>query len=182
MTKEIKIIKKKGGLMNRILARLHVFLSETLMTFFFSHHPFLRFSAFPYFCILQMMNPIHIFCTLYTPYIPTHMLFSHVCTLLCALVTVDTAYTIYFFLIHHCTNILSSLHILVHHCTFCASLHTKTSPDRKWQHHFYNSHRLNGVGLCSRFGLRAAWPFRPYTQAHSSHRPIFIARKRKRSI
>src|SRR6218665_4173837 len=123
MTKEIKIIKKKGGLMNRILARLHVFLSETLMTFFFSHHPFLRFSAFPYFCILQMMNPIHIFCTLYTPYIPTHMLFSHVCTLLCALVTVDTAYTIYFFLIHHCTNSLSSLHILVHHCTFCASLH-----------------------------------------------------------
>src|SRR6218665_3961691 len=59
----------------------------------------------------------------------THMLFSRVCTLLCALVTVDTAYTIYFVLIHHCTNSLSSLHIFVHHCTFCASLHTKTSPD-----------------------------------------------------
>src|SRR6218665_494585 len=69
-----------------------------------------------------------IFCTLYTPYIYTHMLLSRFCTLLCALVTVDTAYTIYFFLIHHCTNSLSSLHIFVHHCTFCASLHTKTSP------------------------------------------------------
>ena len=56
------------------------------------------------------------------------MLFSRFCTLLCALVTVDIAYTIYFFLIHHCTNSLSSLHIFVHHCTFCASLHTKTSP------------------------------------------------------
>src|SRR6218665_708507 len=33
------------------------------------------------------------------------------------------------FLIHHCTNSLSSLHIFVHHCTFCASLHVKTSPD-----------------------------------------------------
>ena len=55
------------------------------------------------------------------------MLFSRFCTLLCALVTVGTAYNIYFFLIHHCTNSLSSLHIFVHHCTFCASLHTKTS-------------------------------------------------------
>src|SRR6218665_1882199 len=60
----------------------------------------------------------------------TQMLFSRFCTLLCALVTVTTAYTIYFFLIHHCTNSLSSLHIFVHHCTFCASLHTKTSPER----------------------------------------------------
>jgi len=49
--------------------------------------------------------------------------------LLSALVTVNTAYAIYFLLIHHCTNSLSSLHISVHHCTFCASLHTKTSPD-----------------------------------------------------
>src|SRR6218665_3703394 len=40
---------------------------------------------------------------------------------------VNAAYTIYFFLNHHCTNSLSSLHIFVHHCTFCASLHTKTS-------------------------------------------------------
>jgi len=54
------------------------------------------------------------------PYMHTHMLFSRFCTLLCALVTVDTAYTIYFVLIHHCTNSLSSLHIFVHHCTFCA--------------------------------------------------------------
>src|SRR6218665_3765512 len=76
-----------------------------------------------------MMDPIHIFCTLYTPYMHTHMLFSRFCTLLCALVTVDTAYTIYFVLIHHCTNSLSSLHIFVHHCTFWSSLHTKTSPD-----------------------------------------------------
>jgi len=49
-------------------------------------------------------------------------------TLLCALETAHTPYTIYFALIHHCTNNLSSLHIFVHHCTFCASLHTKTSP------------------------------------------------------
>src|SRR6218665_2903425 len=96
---------------------------------FFSHHPFFTiFSVLPYFHILHMMNPIPIFCTLYTPYIHTHILFSRFYTLLCALLTVDTAYTIYFFLIHHCTNSLSSLHIFVHHCTFCASLHTKTSP------------------------------------------------------
>jgi len=43
---------------------------------------------------------------------------------------VNAAYTIYLFLNHHCTNSLSSLHIFVHHCTFCASLHTKTSPAR----------------------------------------------------
>src|SRR6218665_3876162 len=40
---------------------------------------------------------------------------------------VHTTYAIYF-LIHHCTNSLSPLHIFVHHFTFCASLHTKTSP------------------------------------------------------
>src|SRR6218665_3785591 len=78
--------------------------------------------------ITSFYNPIPISCALYTPYIHTHMLFSRFYTLLCALVTVHTAYTIYFFLIHHCTNSLSSLHIFVHHCTFCASLHTKTSP------------------------------------------------------
>src|SRR6218665_21469 len=86
------------------------------------------FSLHPYFHILHMMNHIPIFCTLYIPYIRTHMLFSCFCILLCALVTVHTAYTIYFVLIHHCTNSLSSLHIFVHHCTFCASLHTKTNP------------------------------------------------------
>src|SRR6218665_734566 len=64
----------------------------------------------------------------------THMLFSRFYTLLCALETAaHTPYTIYFALIHHCTNSLSSLHIFVHHCTFCASLHTKTSPGL---HHF----------------------------------------------
>src|SRR6218665_3000780 len=55
----------------------------------------------------------------------THMLFFTFYALLCALAN---KYTIYFFLIHHCTNSLSSLHILVHHCTLRASLHTKTSP------------------------------------------------------
>src|SRR6218665_4012548 len=34
-----------------------------------------------------------------------------------------------FFVIHHCKNSLSSLHIFVHYCTFCASLHVKTCPD-----------------------------------------------------
>src|SRR6218665_989318 len=58
----------------------------------------------------------------------THMLFSRSYTWLCALETAHTPYTIYFALIHHCTSSLSSLHIFVHHCTFCASLHTKTSP------------------------------------------------------
>src|SRR6218665_3354545 len=68
-----------------------------------------------------MMTPIssclHTIQPLYTP----TCYFSRFCTLLCA-------YTIYFFLIYHCTNSLSSLHIFVHQCTFCASLHTKTSP------------------------------------------------------
>src|SRR6218665_2276375 len=59
--------------------------------------------------------------------------FSHFYALLCALETINTPYAIYFFLIHHCTNSLSSLHIFVHHCTFCASLHTKTSPASMWQ-------------------------------------------------
>jgi len=35
---------------------------------------------------------------------------------------------LYLFVIHHCKNRLSSLHIFVHHCTFCASVHVKTSP------------------------------------------------------
>src|SRR6218665_1926103 len=102
----------------------------TFFLFFLVITLFLPFLSFPYFHILHMMNPIPMFCTLYTPYMHTHMLFSRFSTLLCVLVTVDTAYTIYFVLIHHCTNSLSSLHIFVHHCTFCASLHTKTSPER----------------------------------------------------
>jgi len=71
----------------------------------------------------------------------THMLFSRSYTLLCALETAHTAYTIYFVLIHHCTNSLSSLHIFVHHCTFCASLHTKTSPGagEHWTRSFCSS-------------------------------------------
>src|SRR6218665_2916852 len=39
------------------------------------------------------------------------------------------SFPLYFFLIPHCTNSISSLHIFVHHCTFCASLHVKASPD-----------------------------------------------------
>src|SRR6218665_907788 len=84
-----------------------------------------KISERPFLGILFLfLHNIHPLC------IHTHMLFSRFCTLLCVLVTVHTAYTIYFVLIHHCTNSLSSLHIFVHHCTFCASLHTKTSPDR----------------------------------------------------
>src|SRR6218665_1649971 len=70
------------------------------------------------------------------------MLFSRFRTFLCALVTVNTVYTIYFFLIHHCTNSLSSLHIFVHHCTFCALLHTKTSPD-----YAHTNHRFKQLGI-----------------------------------
>jgi len=61
----------------------------------------------------------------------TDMLFSRFFTLLSTLVTVNTTYAFYFFLLHHCTNSLSSLHIFVHHWTFCASLHVKTSPDSR---------------------------------------------------
>src|SRR6218665_35807 len=91
------------------------------------------FYDFRPFRVLQMMTPIssclhtmHPFILVYT-HNPT-CCFSRFCTLLCAIITVNTAYTIYFVLIHHCTNSLSSLHIFVHHCTFYASLHTKTSP------------------------------------------------------
>src|SRR6218665_153299 len=90
------------------------------MTFFLSRHLFFMISVFPYFHILHIMNPI--FCTLYTPYMHTHILFSRFSNLLFALVTLDTAYTIYFILIHHCTNSLSSLHIFVHHCTLKQAL------------------------------------------------------------
>src|SRR6218665_1287342 len=101
------------------------------MTFFvfFSHHIFFRdfcSSLFSYFT----PHDDSYSCFLHTipPYMHTHMLFSLSYTLLCALETAHTAYTISFALIHHCTNSLLSLHIFVHHCTFCASLHTKTSP------------------------------------------------------
>src|SRR6218665_2314121 len=78
-----------------------------------------------------------------TPYMHTHMLFSRSYTLLCALETAHTPYTIYFALIHHCTNSLSSLHIFVHHCTFCASLHTKTSPVRMSSFGLYNINTMD---------------------------------------
>src|SRR6218665_3037073 len=60
------------------------------------------------------------------------MLFLRFYTLLCALVTIYTTYDIYFFLIHQCTNSLSSLHIsfitahLLHHCTLKQALHEVT--------------------------------------------------------
>src|SRR6218665_394414 len=61
--------------------------------------------------------------------IHTRMLFFTFLHLaLCSRNNKYTTHAIYFFLIHHCTNRLSSLHIFVHHCTFCASLHTKTNP------------------------------------------------------
>src|SRR6218665_899905 len=89
------------------------------MTSFFSHRPFLAFSALPYFTddhsyISYCLHTIH---SLYThPHAVFN--FSRFCTLLCAPVTVNTANIIYFFLIRHCTNSHSSLHIFVHHCTF----------------------------------------------------------------
>src|SRR6218665_243481 len=75
------------------------------------------------FFTFSIVTPLH---PLYTP----TCCFSRFYALLCPLVTINTPYAIYFFLIHHCTNSLSSLHIFVHHCTFCASLHTKTSSAR----------------------------------------------------
>ena len=47
---------------------------------------------------------------------------------------INTKYTYFFhhspspYYIHHCKNILSSLHIFIHHCTFRASLHVRTCP------------------------------------------------------
>src|SRR6218665_1367824 len=59
---------------------------------------------------------------------------------------VNAPYTIYLYLNHHCTNSLSSLHIFVHHCTFCASLHTKTSPaaPSPWPWRVYRFRRHTG--------------------------------------
>src|SRR6218665_1122311 len=112
------------------------YLSKILRTFFLVIAPFYHFLPFR---VLQMMTPIsyclHTILSQYyfTPCIHSYTpacCFSRFYTLLCALVTVNTTYAIYFFLIHDCTNSLSSLHIFVHHCTFCTSLHTKTSPAR----------------------------------------------------
>src|SRR6218665_1213546 len=79
--------------------------------------------------ILYRLFLLPIAFTFYTPYRHLHpTIYSRFYTLLSTLVTVNTTYTFHFFLLHHCTNSLSSLHIFVHHCTFCASLHVKTSP------------------------------------------------------
>src|SRR6218665_2907984 len=90
---------------------------------FYLSKTFLPFSTLPSFTdddsYFLLVTPL-------TPSIHTRMLFSPFYALLCALVTKNTPYAIYFFLIHHCTNSLSSLHIFVHHCT----VHTKTSPGR----------------------------------------------------
>src|SRR6218665_1144940 len=99
------------------------FLSKILMTFF---------------SVIALFHDLHalfFFLTSSPPSMHTPTCcFTRFYTLLYALVTINTLETIYFFLIHHCTNSLSSLHIFVHHCTFCASLHTKTSPDRNCSH------------------------------------------------
>src|SRR6218665_3958475 len=51
----------------------------------------------------------------------THMLFYTFLHI--ALCSRNTKYSV-----NHLFLLNSSLHIFVHHCTFCASLHTKTSP------------------------------------------------------
>ena len=107
----------------------------------------------------------------YTPsppflYTPPYS-FSHFYAFLCALVTINTAYTIYFFLIHHCTNSRSSLHIFVHHCTFCASLHTKTSPGRSDTRASSNSletHLVRKWRDTNRRSAHGAMDGRTYTQ------------------
>src|SRR6218665_984618 len=94
---------------------------KNLISFFLVVTPFLGpFSTLPFFT-----HGDSYFLSFYTH---THTIFTFL-HLASALVTINTANAIYLFLIHHCTNILSSLHIFVHHCTFCASLHTKTSPE-----------------------------------------------------
>jgi len=70
--------------------------------------------------------------TLFTPliYTPTPTSYFPVPFLHLTFYSRNSQYYIHllFFLLHHYTNSLSSLHIFVHHCTFCASLHVKTSP------------------------------------------------------
>ena len=132
------------------------FISKKFLWPFFSHRPLLRSSTLygnniswrPFFTISPQnltLGPTYLkksddfflvlalFWTRWWLLFPillyTHAYcFSRFYTLLCALVTINAACAIYLFLVHHCTNSLSSLHIFVHYCTFCASLHTKTSP------------------------------------------------------
>jgi len=135
-----------------VFPKLHFFLSKILMTFF-SHHPFFIIlcpSVFSYFThdesYSSFLHPIHIFCTLYTPYIHTHMLFSRFYTLVCALVTVDTAYTIFFFLIQPfiTAHFRSLLHIL------CITAHLNkpwSIPNCRWYFH-----------ICKFNNVKVKWP------------------------
>src|SRR6218665_1599419 len=94
------------------------YVSEIPMTFF-SHRPFFTISASNIIQISPISYCLHTLYPLYT-HIHPDMLFSRLYALLSTLVTVNTIYAFYSFLLHHCTNSLSSLHIFVHHCTFCA--------------------------------------------------------------
>src|SRR6218665_1671355 len=64
--------------------------------------------------------------TLYTPCMHTYILFSRFYTLLSTLVTVNTKYTFYFFLLHHCTLSFITAHF-VHHCTLKQALALPTA-------------------------------------------------------
>src|SRR6218665_255204 len=102
-------------------------LSKNLLTFFFSRRPFGdHFLPFP---LLQIMTPISY------PSIHTRILFFTFLHL--ALCSRNNKYCIrHLFILNSSlhkqpfitAHFRSSLHIFVHHCTFCASLHTKTSP------------------------------------------------------
>src|SRR6218665_485171 len=95
---------------------------------------FLVIALFNDFCLSYLTHDksySYFWHTIHPLYAHPHAVFAFLHLALCSRVTVNTAHTIYFVLIHNCTNSLSSLHIFVHHCAFCASLHTKTSPGRK---------------------------------------------------
>src|SRR6218665_94370 len=84
------------------------------------------------FFVISLFNVFYCY-TPFTPLLHTPTCcFSRFYALLCALLTINTIYAIYFFLINHCTNSLSSLHIFVHHCTFCASLPWAETWRRIW--------------------------------------------------
>src|SRR6218665_243483 len=99
-----------------------------------------------------MMNPISYRYTPSPPSIHTPMLFFTFLRL--ALCSRNNKYSIrHLFLLNSSLHkILSSLHIFVHHCTFCASLHTRTSPG---QHQFY--HSIGSVGLMQRSPSRIVY-------------------------
>src|SRR6218665_200177 len=114
--------------MSRILPEnLSSYLSKNLMTFLVID----LFSGFQPLTLVILYR-----CLLFPIVLHLNPLYTHLhpifpfpfYTLLSTLITATTTYTFYFFLLHHCTNSLSSLHIFLHHCTFCASLHAKTSP------------------------------------------------------